>query len=110
MLIFSESLNFTRIQYLKYHQLLSKTIQYMTKRPGNDNLIVKVTCYAKCGLPITGCVNVIFQLPLIVSHIYIKENFNFFFTTLINECVGEKNILIKEKIVYNCLMMYFKLV
>ena len=90
--IFYESLNFTRIQYSKCPQLLSRTIQCMNKIPDNDNLIVKVTCYAKCGIPITGFVNVIFQLPMIVSHIRIKENFKtIFFTTLINECVGEKN-------------------
>ena len=49
----------------------------MNKMSDVDNLHVKVTCYAKYGLPITGFVNAIFQLPLIVSYIHNKKNSNF---------------------------------
>ena len=70
-----------------------------------DNLHVKVTCYTKYGLPITGFANAIFQLPLIVSYIHNKKNSN-----LSNECVEEIFILINEKTIYNCLMICFKVV
>ena len=63
----------------------------MNKRPDVHNLLVKGTCYAKDELPITGFVNAIFQLPLIVSYNFNKKNYKptNFFNTLINKCVGE---------------------
>ena len=44
----------------------------MNKRPDVDNVLVKLTCQAKYGLPITGFMNAIFQLPLVVSYIHNK--------------------------------------
>ena len=41
---FYESLDFIRIHHLKCHQLFTKNIQCMNKRPDVDNLLVKVTC------------------------------------------------------------------
>ena len=104
--VFCESLDLTKVQQLKYHQLLSNIIPYINQRQNIDNLLVKVTCYAKYGLPITGFANVIFQFPLIISYIHNKKKSKTkkLFSTLNIKCVGEKN-LIKEKIIYNYLMI-----
>ena len=57
-----------------------------------------MTYYAKYGLPITGFVNAIFQLPIIVSYIHNKSiPKHQFFSTLSNECVGEKFYSYKRK-------------
>ena len=60
--VFCESMNVNKVQHLKCHQLLSKTLPCINQRPDIDNLLVKVTCYAKYDLPIPGFANVIFQL------------------------------------------------
>ena len=71
--VFCESLDFTKVQYLKCHQLLSKTIPGINQRPDIHNLLVNVSCYAKYGLPIARFANVIFQLQLILSYIHNKK-------------------------------------
>ena len=63
----------------------------INQRPDIDNLLVKVTCYAKYGLSIAGFTNVIIQLPLIISYIHnIKKSKTIqLFSTLSIECVWE---------------------
>ena len=59
--VFCEPLNCNKVQHLKCHQLLSKTIPCINQRPDNDNLLVKVTCYGKHWVPIVGLIQVMFQ-------------------------------------------------
>ena len=58
--VFCESLDLTKVQQLKYHQLLSNIIPYINQRQNIDNLLVKVTCCAKYGLAISWFANVMF--------------------------------------------------
>ena len=70
--VFRKSLDFTRIQHLKWHEFQSIIIPCMNKRPDVDNLFIKVIFYTRYGLPITRFVNSIYQSPLIVSYIHNK--------------------------------------
>ena len=67
----------------------------MNQRPDIDNLLVKVTCFAKYFIPIVRFANEIFQLPLIISYIHNKKKSKTtkLFTTLSIEYVGTKNVL-----------------
>ena len=96
---FCISFAFTKVQHLKYHQLLSKTIPCINQIPNIDNLLVKVTWYAKYGLPISWFANAIFQFPLIISYIHNKKNSKTIklFSTLSIECVGEFFFLKKNR-------------
>ena len=45
--VFCEPLDFVRVQHLKCHQLLLKSIPCMNQRADIDNLLINVTCFAK---------------------------------------------------------------
>ena len=61
--------------------------------------MVKVTCYNKHGTPIVGLVNVIFELPLVVSYIHNKKNSKTIkMSRILNrECFGSQFCLYKRK-------------
>ena len=67
----------------------------MNQRPAIDDLLVKVTCFAKYGIPIVGFTNIIFQLPLIINYIHNKKKSKTtkLFTTLSIECSRENLFL-----------------
>ena len=72
----------------------------MNQRSDIDNLLVKVTCFTKDGIPIVGFANIIFQLPLIIiSYIHNKKKSKTtkLFTTLIIECARENFFSYKRK-------------
>ena len=71
--VFTDSLDFSKVQHLKCHQLLSKTTPCVNQRPDIDNLLVMVICFEKYGIPIVGLTKVIFSLPLITSYIHAKK-------------------------------------
>ena len=87
---FGENHNASKIQHIKYQQLISKTIPCTNKRSGLDNLWVKVTYYINQGIAIVRLVNVIIELPLVVNYFHSKNNSKTtkIFTTLNRECVG----------------------
>ena len=72
-----------------------KKIPFMNQRPDIDNLLVKVTCFAKYCIPIVRFANDIFQLPLSISYIHNKKKSKTtkLFTTLSIEYAGTKNVL-----------------
>ena len=71
--MYTDSLDFSKVQHLKCHQLLSKTSPCVNQRPYIDNLLVMVTYFKKYGIPIIGFTNVIFSLPLITSYNHAKK-------------------------------------
>ena len=68
--VYTDSLDSSKVQHLKCHQLLFKTTDCVNQRPDIDNLLVMVTCFEKYGIPIIGFTKVIFSLPLITSYIH----------------------------------------
>ena len=71
--IYTDSLDFPKVQHLKCHQVLSKTTPCVNQRLDIDNLFVMVTWFDKYGIPIIGFIKVIFSLPLINSYIHAKK-------------------------------------
>ena len=94
--VYIDSLDFSKVQHLKCHQLLSKTTPFVNQRPDIDNLLVMVTCFEKYGIPIIGFTNVIFSLPLITSYIHEKKT-TILFSSLSNESLGEECFCYKRK-------------
>ena len=72
--LFTYFLDFSKVQHLKCHQLLSKTTPCVNERSDINNLLVMVTYFEKYGILIIGLTNVIFSLPLITSYIHEKNN------------------------------------
>ena len=97
--VFYEPLNCYKVQHLKCHQLLSKTIPCINQRHDNENLLVKVTCYEKHGKYIVGFIRVIFPLPLIISFIHSQKNSKTtkLFSALEMEYIGEKFFSYKKE-------------
>ena len=71
--MYTDTLDFSKVQQLKCHQLLSKKTPCVNQRSDIDNLLVMVTCFEKYGIPISGLTKVIFSLPLITSYIHAKK-------------------------------------
>ena len=71
--MFTDSLDFSKVQHLKWRQLLPTTSPCVNQRPDIDNLLIMVTCFEKYGIPISGLTKVIFSLPLITSYIHAKK-------------------------------------
>ena len=76
--VYTDSLDFSKVQHLKYHQLLSKTNPCMNQRHDIANLLVMVTCFEKYAIPIIGFANVIFNLPFITSYIHAQKKQYYF--------------------------------
>ena len=71
--VYTDSLDFSKVQHLKYYQLLSKTTPCVNQRPDIDNLLVMVICSEKYGIQIIGFTKFTFSLPLITSYIHAKK-------------------------------------
>ena len=108
--VYTDSLDFSKVQHLKCHQLLSKLNPCMNQRPYIDNLLVIVTCFEKYGIPIIGLTNVIFSLPLITSYIHAKNKIKStqLFSSLSKESLGEYFFSHKGKITNNHLKLCYK--
>ena len=52
--MFTDSLDFSKVQHLKWRQLLPTTSPCVNQRPDIDNLLIMVTCFEKYGIPIIG--------------------------------------------------------
>ena len=94
--VYTDSLDFSKVQHLKCHQLLYKTTPCVNQRPNIDNLLVMVTCFEKYGIPIIGFTKVIFSLPLITVSIHAKQKKKStkLFSSLSNESLGEDFFLL----------------
>ena len=88
--VYTDSLDFSKVQHLKCHQLLSKTTPCMNQM---------VTCFEKYIIPIIGFTNVIFSIPLITSYIHAnnKNKSTKLFLSLSNESLGEEFVCYKRK-------------
>ena len=71
--VFTDYLDLSKVQNLKCHQILSKTTPCVNQRPDIDNLLLIITCFEKCWIPIIELNNVIFSLPLITCYVHAKN-------------------------------------
>ena len=71
--VFTDSLDFPKVQHFKCHQLLSKTTPCVNQRPDINNLLVMVTCFEKYRIPVIRLTNVVFSLPLITNYIHSSQ-------------------------------------
>ena len=46
--MFTDSLDFSKVQHLKWRQLLPTTSPCVNQRPDIDNLLLIITCFEKC--------------------------------------------------------------
>ena len=71
----------------------------MNQRPDIGNLLVMVTCFENCWIPIIGLTNIIFSLPLITSYIHAKNKIKStkLFLSLSKESLGEEFFCYKRK-------------
>ena len=88
----------TKVNHIRYQQLVCSTIPRLNIRLDGDKLIVKISCYDKYGLAFNGYSNFFMELKCVIRFINRTKYYttSLFFTTLQENCVSKDYYDIKE--------------